>query len=169
VAALGRLGAIALAVGLAATVVPRVIGPGTFTFTGSVGQAWVVGLAYLLGAAAFAWLALGARDPRRYVAIVLVAAAGWLVAFYPYIADLPLPSGVPYLYQRLLPTFDYSFQFAVNKSPSPKVGILDPQGLILVASIALAVTVGYLLVRQWRADRLALEAEESDSRQPVTP
>jgi hypothetical protein len=116
-----------------------------------------------------AWLALGARDPRRYVAIVLVAAVGWLVAFYPYIADLPLPAATPYLYQRLLPTFDYSFQFAVNRSPSPKVGIFDPQGLLLVVSIALAVTVGYLLVRQWRADRLALEAEEPVGRQLAAP
>jgi len=165
--ALGRLTAIAVATGILATVVPRLIGSGTFTFTGSVSQAWVVGVVYVVGAAAFAWLALGARDPRRYVAVVLGAAVAWFVTFYPYVADLPLPSGAPYAYQRLLPTFDYSFQFAVNQAPSPKAGLFDPQGLVLVASIAIAVIVGMLLVRQWRIDRLAMAHEDADGRQPA--
>jgi Gpi18-like mannosyltransferase len=169
IGALGRVAAIAVAAGLAATIVPKLVGSGSFTFTGSIGQAWLVGLAYLVGAAAFAWLVLGARDPRRYVAITLVAAAGWLISFYPYLADLPLPAGAPYIYQRILPTFDYSFQFASNREPSPHVGLFDPQGFVLVASIGIAVVVGTLLVRQWRADRLALMEPSLDEGEPASP
>jgi Gpi18-like mannosyltransferase len=168
-AALGRVAVIAVAAGLAATVAPRLAGDGSFTFTGSIGQAWLVGLAYLVGAAAFAWLALGARDPRRYVAITLVAAVGWLISFYPYISDLPLPAGAPYIYQRILPTFDYSFQFASNREPSPHVGLFDPQGFVLVASIGIAVLVGTLLVRQWRADRLAMGEPSLNEGEPASP
>lgn len=147
---LGRVALITVGAGIAVTVAPGLVGPGSFTFTGSVGQAWLVGLAYLIGAGAFAWLALGVRDPRRYVAVALVAAVVWLLLFYPYIASLPLPGGAPYVYQRFLPTFDYSFQFAVNREASPQVDLLDPQAIVLTVSIGILVAVAMMLVAQWR-------------------
>ena len=169
-AAIVRLAVVAIGAGLAVTLVPRIVGSGTITLSANIGQAWVVAVAYLVGAAAFAWLALGARDPRRGVVLILIGAVAWFALFYPYIADLPLPSGVVYIYQRLLPTWDYSFQFAVNKAASPKVGFLDPQGLVLVASIGLATLVAWLLVRQWRLDRRAYLAElEGNGREPAAP
>jgi hypothetical protein len=165
---LARLIVVALAVGLAVTLAPRIVGSGSISLSASIGQAWLLAVAYVLGAAAFAWLALGARDPRKAVVLILGAAVAWFALFYPYIADLPLPAGLVFVYQRLLPTWDYSFQFAVNKAPSPKVGLLDQQGLVLVASIGLATFVAWLLVRQWRLDRRAYEAElEGDGRQPA--
>jgi Gpi18-like mannosyltransferase/predicted membrane-bound dolichyl-phosphate-mannose-protein mannosyltransferase len=169
-AAVLRLAAVAIAAGLAVTLVPRIVGSGTITLSANIGQAWVVAVAYLLGAAAFAWLALGARDPRRAVVLIMISAVAWFVVFYPYIADLPLPSGLVFIYQRLLPTWDYSFQFAVNRAASPKVGFFDPQGLVLVGSIGLATLVAWLLVRQWRLDRRAYLAElEGDGREPAAP
>jgi hypothetical protein len=157
-AALARLGTIVGVLGIAVTAVPRLVGSGSFTFTGSLGQVWVIGALLLAVGLLFAWLVLGARDSRRAVVVIVGSAVLWFVVFYPYIADLPLPANAPYIYQRILPTFDYSFQFAVNQAPSPDVGVLDPQGLVLAASIALAALVTLLLVRQWRLDRIALMA-----------
>jgi hypothetical protein len=156
VAALARLGAIVVGLGFAVSLVPRFAGSGSFSVTGSLGQVWVIGLLLLAAGLLFAWLALGARAPRRAVIVIVGAAGLWFVGFYPYFADLPLPANAPYLYQRILPTFDYSFQFGVNQAPSPKVGILDPQGLVLMASVGLAAAICLLLVRQWRLDRLAV-------------
>jgi hypothetical protein len=165
--ALARLGTIVAVLGIAVTVVPRLVGSGSFTFTGSLGQVWVIGALLLAVGLLFAWLALGARDSRRAVIVIVGSAVLWFVVFYPYIADLPLPANAPYLYQRILPTFDYSFQFAVNQAPSPDVGLLDPQGLVLAASIALAAIVTLLLVRQWRLDRLALAAGDDAADEAV--
>ena len=57
---------------------------------------------------------LGARDPRRFVAGLVVAAVGWFVVLYPNIAALPLPASIVNAYQGILPTYLYAFQFPVS-------------------------------------------------------
>src|SRR3972149_3415880 len=52
-----------------------------------------------------AWLALGARDPRRFTVGVVGAMGLWFVLFYPDIGALPVPTGLARLFQTLpLPT-----------------------------------------------------------------
>ena len=94
-------------------------------------------------------IALRARDPRRYVLGVLLAAGLWLLLWYPNISGLPLPSDFAHLYQGLLPTWNYDFQFSVNSDPANDSGILQP-GILLVGAITL-LFVGAVVVaaRRW--------------------
>ena len=59
-------------------------------------------------------MAIRARDSRRFVLGVLAAALLWLLLWYPNISGLPLPAAFASLYQFLLPTWNWAFQFAVN-------------------------------------------------------
>jgi hypothetical protein len=84
-----------------------------------------------------AWFALHARDPRRLVLGVLGAAGLWLLLWYPNIAGLPLPNDFAYLYQGLLPTWNWDFQFAVNTDPASDDGIIN-QGTLVVGAVTIA-------------------------------
>jgi len=77
----------------------------------------MVAAAAILPPLAFAaWLALGARDPRRFTVGVVGAMGLWFVLFYPDIGALPVPTGLARLFQTLpLPTYNYDFQFAVHR------------------------------------------------------
>ena len=68
---------------------------------------------------------LRARDPRRFVLGVLAAAVLWLLLWYPNISGLPLPADFAHLYQGLLPTWNWDFQFSVNTDPASDGGIFD--------------------------------------------
>ena len=82
---------------------------------------------------------IAARDARRYVAGLLVAAVGWFVVFYPNIAALPLPSTIVNAYQGLLPTYLYAFQFPVS-DVARNVDTPLLSGTLAILTIAVGVT-----------------------------
>ena len=57
-----------------------------------------------------------ARDARRFVVGALVAIVGWFVIVYPNFSALPLPAAIANVYQGVLPTYLYEFQFPVNNT-----------------------------------------------------
>ena len=65
----------------------------------------------------------GGSSSARVVAIV-----GWFVVVYPNFSALPLPTAIANVYQGVLPTYLYAFQFPVNNvaatvaDPAPRTG-----------------------------------------------
>jgi hypothetical protein len=92
---------------------------------------------------------LRARDPRRFVVGVLLAAGLWLLLWYPNISGLPLPGEFAHLYQGLLPTWNYDFQFSVNTDPASDSGLFQP-GMLVIAGITFVfvLAVGFA-ARRW--------------------
>ena len=88
--------------------------------------------AWLVGSLVAGWLVLRGRRPRRFVALVLVAAATAFVVLYPALSALPIPNGWPLIYQSLLPTWDVSFQFAANTRPPVDVPLIGPGPVLVV-------------------------------------
>ncbi len=96
-----------------------------------------------------ALIVLRARDPRRFVVGVLIAAGLWLLLWYPNISGLPLPSDLAHLYQGLLPTWNYDFQFSVNTDPANDSGIFQP-GMLIVGGISLIFVLAVAVAaRRW--------------------
>jgi hypothetical protein len=110
-----------------------------------------------------AYLALqviGATDPRRFAAGIVVAAVGWFAVLYPNIAALPLPAAIVNAYQGILPTYLYAFQFPVSTvDRGTETPLFTPTLGLLVG--ALAVTCLVVAYSAW-AWRVAL-AESSGS------
>ena len=96
-----------------------------------------------------AWLVLRARDPRRFVLGVLAAAVLWLLVFYPNLSGLPMPADLASLYQGLLPTWNWDFQFAVNLDPATGGGLVDAVTLVVAAVSVVAVVGVALVARRW--------------------
>jgi hypothetical protein len=96
-----------------------------------------------------AWLVLRARDPRRFVLGVLAAAMIWLLLWYPNISGLPLPNDFAHLYQGLLPTWNYDFQFAVNTDEASDSGIFQPAMAVIGAITLVFVVVVAFAARRW--------------------
>jgi hypothetical protein len=88
-----------------------------------------------------AWVVLRARDARRFVLGVLAAAAVWFVVWYPNIAGLPLPVDIAHVYQGVLPTWNWDFQFTVNLDP-PATGPLVDSTTFVLAVVATACAAG---------------------------
>jgi hypothetical protein len=101
--------------------------------------------------APLAWLVLRARDARRFALGVVIAAALWLLIWYPNLTGLPLPSGLVNIYQGLLPTWNYAFQFATNMDPPLKGGMADTGTLVIAAAAIAGVVVVMLIARRWRS------------------
>ena len=98
-----------------------------------------------------AWLVLRARDPRRFVLGVLAAALLWLLIFYPNLSGLPLPDDWAHLYQGLLPTWNWDFQFAVNMDPASDGGFID--GGTVVVALVTVIFVAASALAAWRWGR----------------
>ncbi len=151
-----------LALVLAQTVVPDVqflsvpLGSG-----GPLVVAAIVGL-LLLGPA---WLALRARDPRRFAVGILVAAALWFVVWYPNISALPLPGSFVNMYQGLLPTWIYDFQFTVNMTPAAHPKLLTAGTVALIAAVGIGSAAVMYAARAWRLE-LAVRRAEREGRLP---
>jgi len=105
---------------------------------------------------------LTARDPRRFVVGLVLAAGVWFVLLYPNIAALPLPSRLVNAYQGILPTYLYPFQFPVSTvERGGTVSFTDPRLAILAAALVLAaLIVGYAA---W-AWRIALAERAAEAR-----
>jgi hypothetical protein len=86
-----------------------------------------------------------ARDARRSVVGAVVAIVGWFVVVYPNFSALPLPTAIANVYQGVLPTYLYAFQFPVNNiAANVKIELFGPVPLLLGASVVfLSLVVGY--------------------------
>ena len=105
-----------------------------------------------------------ARDARRFVVGAVVAIVGWFVVVYPNISALPLPTAIANVYQGVLPTYLYAFQFPVNNVASTvKIELFGPVPLLLGASVVfLSLVVGYS-AWVWRLAAAEREADEHDA------
>jgi hypothetical protein len=96
-----------------------------------------------------AGLVLRARDPRRLAVGIVVAAALFLLIWYPNLTGLPIPSGLSNAFTGLLPTWNYYFQFAVNLDPPVPGGLIDA-ATIVVAVVGVIGIVGVMIAaRLW--------------------
>jgi hypothetical protein len=121
----------------------------TTTTTPLVLSSDVISLLLLVPFGVLAWLVLRARDARRFVLGVVAAAFAWLLVFYPNLSGLPMPVDLVGLYQGLLPTWNWDFQFAVNTDPAVVGGLIDA-GTLLVGAVALGVVaVAVVAARAW--------------------
>jgi hypothetical protein len=92
---------------------------------------------------------LRARDPRRFVLGVLAAAGIWFLIWYPNISGLPLPADLAHLYQGLLPTWNWDFQFSVNTDPPSDSGLFQP-AMLVVGGVTLVFVAGVVMAaRRW--------------------
>jgi 4-amino-4-deoxy-L-arabinose transferase-like glycosyltransferase len=100
-----------------------------------------------------AYFVLRASDPRKFVVGALVAAVIWFVAFYPNIASLPVPTPLSQIHLGLLPTFNWGFQFGVNRDPAANMTTSWPSvALLAVAVIGLCIAAVYA-ARTWKVAR----------------
>jgi Gpi18-like mannosyltransferase len=132
-------GPVCAAAGVSATTSPDVCG--------GTAPSPVPAIVYLAIVGAVGWWAiLGARDARRFVLGVFVAAAGFFFAFLAPLGSFAMPAGWAESVQRLIPTWPVSFQFSSNTQAPAEVSILSLPALLLtvaigaVALIALAQT-----------------------------
>ena len=110
-------------------------------------------LVALLLLAVPAYFVLKARDPRKFVIGALTAAVIWFVAFYPNIASLPVPTPLSQIHLGLLPTWNWGFQFGVNRDAAASTAISWPSvALLAVAVIGLCVAAVYA-ARTWKSAR----------------
>jgi hypothetical protein len=84
-----------------------------------------------------------ARDARRFVVGTVLAIVVAAVFFYPNIAALPLPAPIVNMYQGILPTYVYPFQFPVStvdrNVAGPSLIALGPAILLAALTVASAV------------------------------
>ncbi len=114
---------------------------------------------------------LQARDARRFVVGIGMAAVITFLVFYPNISALPLPSSMVNAYQGLLPTYLYDFQFPVTtQSRSVTTDFTTPvMGFLVLGLVATCLVVAYS-AWTWRlalAER-DLPDERDDGRAPST-
>jgi hypothetical protein len=151
-----RAGRVSIAFGIAATAAATLAGIaaasvvlGTAPSTTLSVSPEILALLGLVVLAPLGWLVLRARDSRRFVLGVLAAACIWFVAWYPNVAGLPLPSGIAHVYQGVLPTWNWDFQFTVNLDP-PATGPLVDTTTFVLAIVAAACAAGAAVAaRSW--------------------
>jgi hypothetical protein len=126
--------------------------------------------------AILAFVAFTARNPRRFVLGACAFAVVVGVAFYPDWSALPLPTAIVSVYQGLLPTWFYGFEFSVNQQESAHVNLISAWSMMLallalvVAAVAgwaaweRRVVVGYRRAKRLRArSQTAAAAPTADS------
>jgi hypothetical protein len=122
--------------------------------------------------AILAFIALTARNPRRFVLGACAFIVAVAVTFYPDWSALPLPNAIINVYQGLMPTWFYGFEFSVNLQEAAHGALVQPWS-VLLAALALfvagvagwaawerRVVVGYRRARSLGAG--SSEASESD-------
>jgi hypothetical protein len=110
-----------------------------------------IALFFLVPLAVVAWFVLTARDARRFVGGMVVAAMAWILVWYPNIASLPLPARVYNAYQGVLPTWVWSFQFPVNLDPATEAPALLTVGtLVLLGALTATCLIVAYAAWSWR-------------------
>jgi hypothetical protein len=109
----------------------------------------VIALIGLVLLAVPAWLVMRARDPRRLVVATLGGAVLWLLIWYPNLSGLPLPVDLAPLYQGLLPTWNWDFQFAVNTDPAVEGSSIGLDTVVVGALSVLMVIGSAVAARRW--------------------
>jgi dolichyl-phosphate-mannose--protein O-mannosyl transferase len=109
-----------------------------------------------------------ATNPRRFVLGACVFAIAAFLALYPDLSALPLPNAILGIYDGILPTWFYGFQFSVNLQPGNPVSLTSGLPLALAALLVAGfaawaawerrVVIGYRL-----SHRLSISTEVSAS------
>jgi hypothetical protein len=122
-----------------------------------------VALILAIPAVLIATFVVTARDARRFVIGAVVAIVSWFVVVYPNISALPLPTSIANVYQGVLPTYLYWFQFPVSTvARNVQAQLLGPVPLLLAASVTfLSVIVAYS-AWVWRLTIAERQADERD-------
>jgi len=122
-----------------------------------------VALILAIPAVLIATFVVTARDARRFVIGAVVAIVAWFVVVYPNISALPLPTSIANVYQGVLPTYLYWFQFPVSTvARNVQAQLLGPVPLLLAASVTfLSVIVAYS-AWVWRLTIAERRADERD-------
>ncbi len=81
--------------------------------------------------AILAFVALTAVNPRRLVLGVCAFAVVAFVVLYPNLSALPMPNTIISVYNALLPTWFYGFQFSVNLQESAPVKLIGTWSILL--------------------------------------
>ena len=97
--------------------------------------------------AIMAFVALTARNPRRFVLGACAFAIITFLVLYPNLSALPLPSTIINVYEALLPTWFYGFQFSVNLQEASSVKLFGTWS-ILMTMVALFVA-GFFAWAAW--------------------
>jgi Gpi18-like mannosyltransferase/predicted membrane-bound dolichyl-phosphate-mannose-protein mannosyltransferase len=126
------------------------------------GSPFVPALIGLAGSVSLASIVISMRNPRLLAAGVLTAAVAWSLLSYAWLSATPIPSGLSGLFDRILPTYDYYFQFATNTSaPVPGPGFL----VMGICTLAVGMTVAAVV--QWlNPPKRANEAASQDQEEP---
>jgi hypothetical protein len=143
---------------LAALVVATRLLSSTTTSTVTIGSEQLALVAFVLLAIPAA-MSLRSRDPRRFAVGVVIAAVVFFVAWYPNLTGLPLPSDFANVYLGLLPTWNYSFQFAVNLDQPISTGMIDQSTLVVGAITVILGIIVMVAARYWAPARSARAAE----------
>ncbi|HSK51752.1 MAG TPA: phospholipid carrier-dependent glycosyltransferase, partial [Clostridia bacterium] len=115
---------------------------------------------------------LAARDARRFVGGIVIAAVVMFLVFYPNISALPLPSTMVNAYQGLLPTYLYDFQFPVNEfSRNVETTFASPLMVALLAGLVFIAFVVAYSAWTWRlalAERSIGPADDEGAQAPAS-
>jgi hypothetical protein len=125
-----------------------------------------VALLLAIPAIGVAALVATARDARRFVLGAVVAMVGWFVVVYPNISALPLPTAIANVYQGVLPSYLYAFQFPVNNSSANvPIHLFGPVPLMLGAAMLFLCLVVAYSVWVWRLSIAEQRADDGDGRE----
>jgi hypothetical protein len=123
--------------------------------------------------AVLAFVAITARNPRRFVLGVCAFAIAAFVALYPNLSALPMPNAIISVYNGLLPTWFYGFEFSTNLQPSSSVSpfgtwsiALAMVALLVAGAVAWAAWERRVVMGLRRGRLLAIDTgapEETDS------
>jgi hypothetical protein len=131
--------------------------------------------------AVLAFIAFTAHNPRRYVLGACAFAIAVFVALYPNLSALPLPNSIINVYEALLPTWFYGFQFSVNLQPAAHISPIGSTSIelalvaLLVAGLAgwiaweRRVVIGFRRSRWFSGEReaAAVQDDAPDSTAPT--
>jgi predicted membrane-bound dolichyl-phosphate-mannose-protein mannosyltransferase len=97
--------------------------------------------------AIMAFVALTARNPRRFVLAVCCFVIATFLVLYPNLSALPLPNTIINVYEAILPTWFYGFQFSVNLQEAASVKLFGTWSIVLTM-VALFVA-GFFAWAAW--------------------
>jgi hypothetical protein len=89
-------------------------------------------------------LAITARDSRRLVLGICIFAVVAFALLYPDLSALPMPNLLLNVYDAILPTWFYGFQFADNLQASSTVSLIGGAAIVVsISALFVALLAGY--------------------------